>query len=48
MEAEKIEGMSVEEDKFGGVILTVENPMDSHSFASKLKHSMSKWTQQVN
>ncbi|CAI8597075.1 unnamed protein product [Vicia faba] len=34
------------EDKFGGVILTVQNPMDSDSFASKLEHSMSLWTQQ--
>ncbi|XP_058729878.1 nudix hydrolase 7-like [Vicia villosa] len=46
MDAEKIEEMSVEEDKFGGVTLTVQSPMDSDSFASKLEDSMSQWSQQ--
>lgn len=35
--------MSVEEDKYGGVILTVHKPMYSSSFASKLQDSISHW-----
>lgn len=46
MESEKIEVISAEEDKHGGVILTVNKSMDSLFFASKLKASMSHWKQQ--
>lgn len=42
-EEEEEEKMSVEEDKYGGVILTVHKPMDSSSFASKLQDSISHW-----
>ncbi|KAK2441147.1 nudix hydrolase [Trifolium repens] len=47
IEDEKIEEeISVEEDKYGGVILTVQKPMDSVYFASQLKDSISHWKQQ--
>jgi hypothetical protein len=48
IEDEKIEEISVEEDKYGGVILTVQKPMDSVYFASQLKDSISHWKKQVN
>jgi hypothetical protein len=48
IEEEKIEEeISVEEDKYGGVILTVQKPMDSVYFASQLEDSISHWKQQV-
>jgi len=50
MEGENVvieEEMSVEEDKFGGVTLTVKKDMDSASFASNLEDSISHWKQQV-
>jgi len=43
---EEKEKMSVEEDKYGGVILTVHKSMDSSSFASKLQDSVSHWQEQ--
>jgi ADP-ribose pyrophosphatase YjhB (NUDIX family) len=46
IEDEKIEEISVEEDKYGGVILTVQKPMDSVYFASQLEDSISHWKQQ--
>jgi len=45
-EEEEEEEMSVEEDKYGGVILTVHKPMDSSSFASKLQDSVTHWKQE--
>jgi hypothetical protein len=47
IEDEKIEEeISVEEDKCGGVILTVQKPMDYVYFASPLEDSISHWKQQ--
>jgi hypothetical protein len=48
IEDEKIEEISVEEDKYGGVILTVQKPMDSVYFATQLEDFISYWKQQVS
>lgn len=47
MEGENIELLSAVEDKHGGVVVDVEDPMDSLLFTSKLEASMSNWRQQV-
>ncbi|XP_054778352.1 nudix hydrolase 7-like [Prosopis cineraria] len=39
-------GLNAEDDCFGGVIVNVEEPMDSMVFSSLLKSSMSNWQEQ--
>lgn len=50
MEAERVELLSVVEDHYGGVVVSVENQeaVDSELFSSILEASMYNWRQQVN
>lgn len=44
---EEVEVLNAVEDKHGGVIVNIEEPMDSIVFASLLKASLSHWRVQV-
>ncbi|BAU03491.1 hypothetical protein VIGAN_UM117100, partial [Vigna angularis var. angularis] len=48
MEAERVELLSVVEDHYGGVVVSLENqePVDSELFSSILEASMNNWKQQ--
>ncbi|KAK7320255.1 hypothetical protein VNO77_29570 [Canavalia gladiata] len=46
MEGETIELLSAVEDHHGGIVLSVDQPMDSTLFSSILETSMSNWRQQ--
>ena len=49
MEGSKgIELLNAEEDRHGGVIVNVEDPIDPLHFASLLEASISNWRQQVH
>ncbi|XP_027331531.1 nudix hydrolase 2-like [Abrus precatorius] len=46
MEVESVELLSAVDDDYGGVVLSVKQPMDSTLFSSKLEAYMSNWRQQ--
>ncbi|KAK4279082.1 hypothetical protein QN277_016838 [Acacia crassicarpa] len=46
MEDRGIKLLNAKEDSYGGVVVNVEEPMDSVVFASLLQSSMSKWREQ--
>lgn len=49
MEGEKrIELLNADEDRHGGVVVSVEEPMDSMLFSSILEASLYNWNQQVH
>jgi hypothetical protein len=43
-----IELLKAVEDQHGGVIINIDEPMDSYDFASMLQDSLSQWRTQVD
>ena len=44
---EQVELLSSDNDSYGGVVVKIEQPIDSKIFPSLLRASISQWRQQV-